>query len=100
MNPTQVADNLCDTPLVNNSDDNVDLDSKVLCSKQLIAYQTNLHNGAKHLAAHLNAPLHEGFGKVIVTVAIRGSAAILLIGKGDDDEDQEDYSDGRGDQQQ
>jgi len=64
--------------------------SAVLSSKELIAYQTNLHNGAKHLGAHLDAPLHEGFGKVIVTVAIRGSATILLIGKGDDGDDGDD----------
>ena len=45
-----------------------------------VVYQPNLHNGALHLAAHLDWPLHEGFGKVIVTVGMRGSATILLIG--------------------
>ena len=55
------------------------LDPCIVCADELIAYQTNLHNGAQHLAAHLDWPLHEGFGKVILTVAIRGSATILLI---------------------
>jgi len=92
VNPTLVADRLCATILTNknNGDTNHYLDSNMLCSKELIAYQTNLHNGAKHLAAHLDAPLHEGFGKIIVTVAMKGSATILLIGKGDDEDDDED----------
>ena len=95
VNPTLVADNLCAAILANDrttrdSNNNCYLNSNVLCSNELIAYQTNLHNGAKHLAAHLDAPLHEGFGKVIVTVAIRGSATILLIGKGADDDDDDD----------
>ena len=85
VNPTLVADKLCAAILTDKggseNDDNCYLNPSVLNSKELIAYQTNLHNGAKHLAAHLDAPLHEGFGKVIVTVAIRGSATILLIGK-------------------
>ena len=91
VNPTLVADKICAAILANQRvDNNNRLDSNVLCSKELVAYQTNLHNGAKHLAAHLDAPLHEGFGKVIVTVAIRGSATILLIGKGEDEEDDEE----------
>jgi len=100
VNPTLVADKLCAVILTDKSsesesenDNNCNLSPNVLCSKELIAYQTNLHNGAKHLAAHLDAPLHEGFGKVIVTVAIRGSATILLIGKASDDNDDEKEGD-------
>lgn len=52
----------------------------MLRAEELVAYQPNLHNGARHLAAHLDWPRHEGFGKVIVTVAIKGGATILLIG--------------------
>ena len=65
----------------------------------MIAYQTNLHNGAKYLSAHMDAPLHEGFGKYICTIAIRGGpATILLIGKSrnnddDDNNDDHDYGD-------
>jgi len=55
------------------------LDPKTVCSDELIAYQINLHNGVRYLPAHLDFPLHEGFGKVISTVAVRGSATILLI---------------------
>lgn len=51
-----------------------------LHTDQLIAYQPNLQQGASHLVAHLDYPLHDGFGKVIVTVAMRGNATIILIG--------------------
>jgi len=100
VNPTLVADKLCAAILGGAGGNEIQrknlhdsgsnhLNSALLSSKELIVYQTNLHNGAKHLAAHLDAPLHEGFGKVIVTVAIRGSATILLIGKGNDDEEEQ-----------
>jgi hypothetical protein len=55
------------------------LDPNVVCLDELIAYQINLHNGVRYLPAHLDWPLHEGFGKAIATVAIRGNATILLI---------------------
>jgi hypothetical protein len=55
------------------------LDAQTVCSKELIAYQINMHNGTRYLPAHLDWPLHEGFGKVIVTVAIHGDATVLLI---------------------
>jgi hypothetical protein len=54
----------------------------------LIACQPNLHNGALHLGAHLDWPLHEGFGICIATVAIKGGGNVLLLGgEGDEDED-------------
>ena len=37
--------------------------------ERLVAAQPNLHNGARHLPPHLDFPLHDGFGVVIVTVA-------------------------------
>ena len=86
VNPALVAEKLCSVILANQSVSSGYMDPNVLCSKELVAYQTNLHNGAKHLAAHLDAPLHEGFGKIIVTVAIRGSATILLIANGEQGE--------------
>jgi hypothetical protein len=55
------------------------LPEDVCTSDELIVYQPNLHNGAQHLASHLDHPLYEGFGKVIVTIAMKGSATILLI---------------------
>jgi len=84
-NAVRVAKDLCSA--INPA--RAGLDPSTVCADELIAYQTNLHNGAQHLAAHLDWPLHEGFGRVIVTVAIRGSATILLIsgstvGEGDD----------------
>ena len=45
---------------------------------QLVAAQPNLHNGQRYLKPHLDEPLHDGFGVVIVTVAVRGAAHVLL----------------------
>ena len=56
------------------------LDPKFVCYEELIAYQINLHNGVRYLPAHLDFPLHEGFGKAICTVAIKGKATVMLIG--------------------
>ena len=86
LDAVRVANDLCSA--INPT--RAGLDPAIVCADELIAYQTNLHNGAQHLAAHLDWPLHEGFGKAIVTVAIRGSATILLIsgdtvGEGDDE---------------
>ena len=50
----------------------------VLCADELVSCQPNLHRGRAYLRPHLDEPLHDGFGIVIVTVAIRGSARILL----------------------
>jgi hypothetical protein len=55
------------------------LDPDTVATNNLVAYQINLHNGCRYLPAHLDWPLHEGFGRVIVTVAIRGNATVLLI---------------------
>ena len=57
------------------------LDPQTVSPEDLIAYQINLHNGCRYLPAHLDWPLHEGFGKVICTVAIKGNATVLLIGR-------------------
>ena len=50
-----------------------------LVVEDLIALQPNLHSGATHLAAHVDFPRHEGFGKVICTIAVAGSGNIILI---------------------
>ena len=52
----------------------------VLSLDELVAMQPNLHNGAAYLKAHLDYPRHEGFGKIISTVAIEQSATIVLLG--------------------
>jgi hypothetical protein len=57
------------------------LDPETVAADNLIAYQINLHNGCRYLPAHLDWPLHDGFGKVICTVAIRGDASVLLVGR-------------------
>ena len=46
--------------------------------EELIAAQPNLHNGRAYLRPHLDEPLHDGFGVVIVTVAVSGDATILM----------------------
>lgn len=45
---------------------------------QLIAAQPNLHCGCAYLRPHLDEPLADGFGVVIVTIAVTGAAKILL----------------------
>ena len=45
---------------------------------QLVAAQPNIHNGRAFLRPHLDEPLNDGFGVIIVTVAIGGAAKILL----------------------
>jgi hypothetical protein len=58
---------------------------KVFCSpNQLACMQPNLHNQALSLPLHLDSPLHDGFGVVIVTVSISGDAEIVLLDDGDD----------------
>ena len=55
-------------------------------TEEIAAVQPNLHNGTTDLPLHLDFPMHEGFGKVIVTVAVRGSGIILLLDDGDEGE--------------
>ena len=50
----------------------------VVVPEQLVAAQPNLHNGKRYLRPHLDEPLHDGFGVVIVTVAVAGRAKIVL----------------------
>mmetsp|Transcript_17146 Transcript_17146/g.22260 ORF Transcript_17146/g.22260 Transcript_17146/m.22260 type:complete len:447 (+) Transcript_17146:130-1470(+) len=49
---------------------------------KLHAIQPNLHNGLDHLPPHLDYPLHDGFGVVIVTVCIEQDATILIVPHG------------------
>jgi hypothetical protein len=52
--------------------------AQYVCREQLVAAQPNLHSGKAYLPCHLDEPLHDGFGVVIVTVAVEGAASILL----------------------
>jgi len=56
--------------------------------ENLIAVQPNLHNGAVFLPLHLDFPRCDGFGVVIVTVAVSGSGHVVLLDEGDTDEDE------------
>lgn len=56
---------------------------------QLIALQPNCHRERTHLPLHCDQPLNDGFGVVIVTVAIRGESTILLVDEGDTGSDAE-----------
>jgi hypothetical protein len=46
--------------------------------RNLIAAQPNLHNGRELLPMHVDHPKKDGFGVIICTIAIAGSAKILL----------------------
>lgn len=45
---------------------------------QLVAAQPNLHNGRHLLPSHVDHPTKDGFGILIITIAIRGAATIML----------------------
>lgn len=49
-------------------------------AEQLIAMQPNVHGGSEFLPGHLDWPRHDGFGVVIVTVAVKRGATIFLAG--------------------
>mmetsp|Transcript_16782 Transcript_16782/g.20140 ORF Transcript_16782/g.20140 Transcript_16782/m.20140 type:complete len:331 (-) Transcript_16782:18-1010(-) len=51
---------------------------KYLRMDQLVAAQPNLHAGRHLLPAHVDHPTKDGFGVIIVTIAIRGDATIML----------------------
>ena len=57
----------------------------------LVAAQPNLHRERHYLRPHLDEPLHDGFGVVIVTVAVKGDASILLAQAPWDAERRRDY---------
>jgi hypothetical protein len=46
--------------------------------RHLIAAQPNLHNGRALLPVHLDHPRKDGFGVIIITIAMMGAATILL----------------------
>jgi hypothetical protein len=52
---------------------------KFIEMKHLIALQPNLHNGTEHLPPHLDFPLHDGFGVVIVTMQVRGAVFFSFL---------------------
>jgi hypothetical protein len=54
----------------------------------LVAIQPNVHNGDDYLPLHLDNPRHDGFGVVIVTVALWGTADIVLVDDGDPDDEE------------
>ena len=49
-----------------------------LAPANLVALQPNAHAGNRHLPRHLDWPRHDGFGVVIVTVAVRGAGTVVL----------------------
>jgi hypothetical protein len=58
--------------------------------QNLVAIQPNFHNGDDYLPLHVDNPRHDGFGVVIVTVALWGSADVVLVDDGDAEEEDED----------
>ena len=51
----------------------------VISMDQLHALQPNLHNGLDHLPAHIDSPMNDGFGIVIVTICVHQNADILML---------------------
>jgi hypothetical protein len=51
---------------------------EVLSLRHFVAAQPNLHRGQRFLRPHLDDPLHDGFGVVIVTIAMEGSGRIVM----------------------
>lgn len=51
--------------------------------ENLVAIQPNLHNGERYLPLHLDCPRNDGFGIVIVTVSVEGSADVVIVDEGD-----------------
>lgn len=51
---------------------------------ELVVIQPNVHNGDPLLPLHLDQPRYDGFGIVIVTVAIEGSGDVVIDDEGDD----------------
>ena len=51
----------------------------VITLNQLHALQPNLHNGLDHLPAHIDSPLNDGFGVVIVTICVHQDADIIML---------------------
>ena len=64
----------------------------VLQPDQLVAAQPNVHGGLRFLPPHLDEPLHDGFGVVIVTVAVAGGGRILLQSRPFDAARRRDYN--------
>ena len=75
VDPFNVAHRLCN--VINPTRAGIPL--SIANASQIIAYQPNLHRGARFLKPHMDQPLHEGFGKMIVTVAIRGGGATIVL---------------------
>jgi hypothetical protein len=61
----------------------------------LIAAQPNLHSGRSLLPVHLDHPQKDGFGVVIVTIAMRGHGQILLQSSSASSSSSEGDSDGK-----
>ena len=51
---------------------------------RISTWQPNLHNDAKHLPPHLDFPMHDGFGVVIVTIQMAGPQSVIALLKGAD----------------
>jgi len=61
-----------------NDSDNINL-CQYLTRSNLIAAQPNLHCGRHLLPAHVDHPKKDGFGILILTIAIRGGGATIFV---------------------
>mmetsp|Transcript_19602 Transcript_19602/g.36589 ORF Transcript_19602/g.36589 Transcript_19602/m.36589 type:complete len:405 (+) Transcript_19602:61-1275(+) len=67
-----------ETAKTSSKDDQLHQLADFLHFRNLIAAQPNLHSGRALLPIHLDHPRKDGFGVVIVTIAMEGGATILL----------------------
>ena len=58
-----------------------------LALPHLVALQPNVHNGDPLLPLHMDQPRHDGFGVVIVTVAIQGRGDVVIVNDGEEGDD-------------
>ena len=56
---------------------------QLLAPANLVALQPNAHAGNRHLPRH-HWPRHDGFGVVIITVAVRGAGTVVLENRSGD----------------
>jgi len=63
------------------------------CTSRLVAVQPNLPDGAPHLPLHLDFPRHDGFGVVIVIMALFGdSSKVIIVDDGEEEGEEISWS--------
>jgi hypothetical protein len=69
--------------IVNGADSLQAYEKRSVSLLNLAAMQLNVHNNDSYLPLHVDNPRYDGFGVVLVTVALWGSADVILADEGD-----------------